>query len=74
MSSRQQKLDSAVRTAYDSQPHAVDAIAFNPRNRERFLELVRSSFADAEEEEALKHLEKLRKRGSRNGGLPRKAR
>ncbi|MDV6029426.1 MAG: hypothetical protein F9B45_04830 [Phycisphaera sp. RhM] len=74
MSKVSPQLDTAVRAAYDSQPHAADRIAFDPDIRTLFLEKVIALCPDATERETLQHLERLRKRGSENGGLPKKGR
>lgn len=68
-----QALDTAVRSAYDAQAHAADRIFVVRDHRESFLLLVRKLHADADETEVLEHLERLRKKGSKNGGLPRKS-
>ena len=68
------ELDAAVRSAYDRQPHAADRIFVVRKFREAFLRLVRHLLPEADETEVLEHLERCRKRGQANGGLPRKAR
>lgn len=68
------QLDAAVRTAYDEQPYAADRIFVDPDIRDPFLKAVSLLCPEAREREVLEHLERLRKRGSDKGGLPRKQR
>ena len=68
------QLDSAVRSAYDAQPHAADRIFVVRDHRDAFLDRVRKLCPGANETEVLEHLERLRKRGADKGGLPRKSR
>lgn len=74
MTKASQQLDAAVRRAYDDQRHAADRIFVDREIRDDFLSRVVSLYPEAGETESLEHLERLRKRGSQNGGLPRKSR
>ena len=66
-------LDAAIRTIYDAQSDAVDAILACPLKRSTFLAKVWAIVPTAGERTVLLRLQTLRKRGADNGGLHQKA-
>lgn len=66
-------LEEAIRIAYAKSTDAVEPILTTESLRSGFIADVLSLCPDQTEDAVLQHLVRLRKRGEKKGGLPRKA-
>lgn len=66
-------LEEAIRIAYAKSPVAVEPILTTKSLRSGFIADVLSLCPDKTEDAVLQHLVRLRKRGEKKGGLPKKA-
>ena len=66
-------LEEAIRITYAKSPNAVEPILTTESLRSEFIAGVQILCPDASDDAVLQHLVRLRKRGQKKGGLPRKA-